>query len=41
MKNNNTLHKLKNEYIGRSFATVCGYFIVVLTLTIILFVASK
>lgn len=33
--------KLKTEYIGRGFATICGAFIVVLTLSIIFFIASK
>lgn len=41
MKNTNALHKLKNEYLGRGFATACGYFIVALTLAIIVFIASK
>jgi phosphate transport system permease protein len=33
--------KLKNEYLGRGFATFCGLLIVILTLAIIFFVASK
>lgn len=33
--------KLKTEYIGRGFATFCGLLIVILTLSIIAFVASK
>lgn len=33
--------KLKNEYLGRGFATFCGILIVILTLSIIFFVASK
>lgn len=33
--------KFKNEYIGRSFAIFCGVLIVMLTLSIIAFVASK
>jgi phosphate transport system permease protein len=41
MKRNNMLYKFKNEYLGRSFATICGYFIVILTIAIIGFVASK
>ena len=41
MKKNNMLYKFKNEYIGRGFSTICGYFIVILTLAIIGFVASK
>lgn len=35
------LKKLKNEYIGRGFVTLCGFLIVILTLSIIFFVASK
>lgn len=35
------LKKLKNEYIGRGFVTFCGFLIVILTLSIIFFVASK
>ncbi len=41
MKKNNNLYKLKNEYMGRAFSTICGYFIVILTLAIIGFIASK
>ncbi|QAA33722.1 phosphate ABC transporter permease subunit PstC [Clostridium manihotivorum] len=33
--------KMKSEYIGRGFAVCCGLFIVVLTLSIIFFIASK
>lgn len=33
--------KMKNEYIGRSFAMLCGLLIVILTLTILIFVTSK
>lgn len=33
--------KLKNEYLGRGFSIFCGYLIVILTLSIIGFVASK
>jgi phosphate transport system permease protein len=36
-----TFKNLKNEYIGRSFATFCGALIVVLTLTIIIFLSYK
>ncbi len=34
-------HKLRTEYIGRGFATFCGVMIIVLTLSIIFFIASK
>lgn len=33
--------RLRNEYIGKSFAFLCGGLIVVLTLSIIFFIASK
>ncbi len=33
--------KLKNEYLGRSFATLCGAIIVVLTFAIIFFLTTK
>ncbi|MBX4259860.1 phosphate ABC transporter permease subunit PstC [Clostridium estertheticum] len=33
--------KLKNEYLGRSFATFCGAVIVILTFSIIIFLTSK
>lgn len=41
MKKNSRLQKLRNEYIGRGFSTICGYLIVILTLAIIVFVSSK
>ncbi|URZ06531.1 phosphate ABC transporter permease subunit PstC [Clostridium felsineum] len=41
MEKRSFLKKLKTEYIGRGFATICGLFIVVLTLSIIFFIASK
>lgn len=34
-------NKLKNEYLGRGYATLCGIFIIVLTLSIIFFIAQK
>lgn len=34
-------NKFKNEYFGRSFSIICGLLIVVVTLTIIAFIASK
>jgi phosphate transport system permease protein len=41
MHNNNIVKKIKNEYLGRGFATFCGLFIIFLTAAIIFFVASK
>lgn len=41
MDKKNRLQKIKNEYIGRTFSMICGYLIVILTLAIIGFVASK
>lgn len=41
MKNNKFMQKLKNEYLGRGFAIFCGLLIVVLTLSIIIFIASR
>lgn len=41
MRENKMLKKFKNEYFGRSYATICGLLIVVLTLSILIFVASK
>lgn len=41
MDRKNKLEKIKNEYIGRTFSIICGYLIVILTLSIIGFVASK
>ncbi|MEA4826577.1 MAG: phosphate ABC transporter permease subunit PstC [Clostridium sp.] len=41
MDKKNRLQKIKNEYIGRTFSIICGYLIVILTLAIIGFVASK
>lgn len=41
MKKKVFLKKLKTEYIGRGFSTVCGLFIVILTICIIFFVLSK
>ncbi|HEY8889600.1 MAG TPA: phosphate ABC transporter permease subunit PstC [Clostridium sp.] len=35
------LLKLKNEYLGRGYATFCGAIIVILTFTIILFLTTK
>lgn len=34
-------HKIRTEYLGKGYATFCGLFIVILTLSIIFFVASK
>ncbi|MBC8060095.1 MAG: phosphate ABC transporter permease subunit PstC [Clostridiaceae bacterium] len=33
--------RIKNEYLGKTYATICGLFIIVLTLSIIFFIASK
>ncbi|MBC8059736.1 MAG: phosphate ABC transporter permease subunit PstC, partial [Clostridiaceae bacterium] len=33
--------RIKNEYLGKAYATICGLFIIVLTLSIIFFIASK
>lgn len=41
MSKRGNLDKLKNEYLGKSFSIVCGYLIVILTLSIIGFIASK
>ena len=41
MKKRNFWHRFKTEYIGRGMSTLCGIIIVVLTLSIILFIASK
>ncbi|WP_234121082.1 phosphate ABC transporter permease subunit PstC [Clostridium hydrogenum] len=41
MKSKSFFKKLKNEYIGKGFVTFCGILMVVLTLSIIFFVASK
>lgn len=40
MGNNKFIQKLKNEYIGRSYAIICGLLIVALTLSIIIYVSS-
>ncbi|WP_282804148.1 phosphate ABC transporter permease subunit PstC [Clostridium tetani] len=37
----NILKKLKNEYMGRTFSTLCGIFIVIVTFLIICFIFSK
>lgn len=41
MNNKKFLTKLKNEYIGRTYAVVCGLLIVLLTLSIMFFIISK
>lgn len=41
MNKRSVLKKLKTEYIGRSYSTLCGMLIVVLTLAIIIFLFSK
>ena len=35
------LKKLTNEYIGRTFSTLCGIFMIVITFLIIFFIFSK
>lgn len=41
MSKKNIASKIKNEYLGRTYATFCGLLIVVLTLAILIFVFSK
>ncbi|MBK1813802.1 phosphate ABC transporter permease subunit PstC [Clostridium sp. YIM B02505] len=41
MKKRSFWQKLKSEYIGKGFAVFCGLLIVVLTLSIIFFIASR
>ncbi len=41
MKNKKFITKLKNEYLGRTYAFACGLFIILLTLSIIFFIFSK
>ncbi|CAB1243523.1 phosphate ABC transporter (permease) [Clostridiaceae bacterium BL-3] len=41
MKKKSFRNKLKDEYMGRGFATLCGVMIIILTLSIIIFIASK
>ncbi|AJA48193.1 phosphate ABC transporter, permease protein PstC [Clostridium pasteurianum DSM 525 = ATCC 6013] len=41
MNKRSILQKIKTEYLGRGFSIICGLLIVVLTLSIIFFVASK
>ena len=41
MKNEKLLNRIKTEYIGKGYATICGFFIVVLTLAIIIFLTIK
>jgi phosphate transport system permease protein len=41
MQKNDLIKKIRTEYIGRSYATLCGLFIIFLTAAIIFFVASK
>ncbi len=39
--NKKTLMKLKNEYIGKTYAVICGLLIVLLTFSIMFFIISK
>lgn len=41
MESKKLIKKIKNEYIGRGYSTICGLLIVILTLSIIIFIASK
>ncbi|KXG11295.1 phosphate ABC transporter permease subunit PstC [Anoxybacillus rupiensis] len=41
MKGKKPINYWKSEYIGRSLVTVCGFFIVLVTLAIIIFICSK
>jgi phosphate transport system permease protein len=41
MKNKDFITKLKNEYLGRTYAFACGLFIILLTLIIIFFIFTK
>lgn len=41
MSKKGSLKKVKNEYLGRGFSTLCGFLIVILTISIIIFIASK
>lgn len=41
MNKGNVWKKIKTEYIGRSYAMLCGILIIVLTLSIIIFLAAK
>lgn len=41
MNSNNFMKKLRNEYLGKTYAMFCGALIVVLTLAIIIFITSK
>lgn len=41
MEKKTIIKRIQNEYIGRSYSTICGLLIVILTLSIIIFIASK
>lgn len=41
MEKNNFIRKLKTEYLGKTYAYLCGILIVILTLSIIFFIAQK
>lgn len=41
MEKRNFWKKIRTEYVGRSYATLCGILIIILTLSIILFLATK
>ena len=41
MKKRSFKEKLKNDYLGKIFATFCGILIIAITITIILFIVNK
>lgn len=41
MGNNNSWKKIKNEYLGRIYASICGFIIILITISILFFIASK
>lgn len=41
MEKRSLKNRIKNEYLGRSYATICGFLIILLTLSIILFITYK
>lgn len=41
MKKRSFLERLKNDYAGKAFAYICGLLIIVITLSIIIFIAQK
>lgn len=41
MKKRSLVNRIKNEYLGKAYVTFCGVFIVILTIAIIGFIATK